>query len=76
MLRKRDNDHNTLFAAVTLGARAATLVQVRFGLSVTAYLNGPPLYRGNDKFQTRDYRFLGPVGLFRRAGPAACARRQ
>ena len=25
---------------------------------------GRPIYRGNDSFQTRDYRFLGTVGLF------------
>ncbi|MDQ6802840.1 MAG: DUF1080 domain-containing protein [Acidobacteriota bacterium] len=64
--RNRDGTNNTVFAAVTLRAQKAGPVRVRFGFSdrVVVYLNGQPLYRGNDKFQTRDYRFLGTVGLF------------
>jgi hypothetical protein len=66
MLRQRDNERNTVFAAVTLRADDAHPVLVRFGFSdrVRVFLNGRPLYRGNDKFQSRDYRFLGTVGLF------------
>ena len=65
-LRKRDKTNNTVIAAVTLHAQKAGPVRVRFGFSdrVVVYLNGRPLYRGNDAFQTRDYRFLGTVGLF------------
>jgi hypothetical protein len=66
MLRAGDKDRNTVFAAVTLHANDAKPVLMRFGFSdrVRVYLNGRPLYRGNDRFQSRDYRFLGTVGLF------------
>lgn len=65
-IRTLDKDHNTAFAGLTLRAKAATAVRVRFGFSdrVIVYLNGRPLYRGNDKFQTRDQRFLGTAGLY------------
>jgi hypothetical protein len=66
MLRKLDGDRNTVFAATTLHADEARRVLLRFGFSdkVRVYLNGRPLYRGNDAFQTRDSTFLGTVGLF------------
>lgn len=66
MLRKLDGDRKTVFAATTLHADEAKRVLLRFGFSdrVRVYLNGRPLYRGNDAFQTRDSRFLGTVGLF------------
>lgn len=65
-LRRRTDDANTVFAAVTLRAREARLLPVRFGFSdrVAVYLDGRPLYRGNDGWSTRDYRFLGTIGLF------------
>ncbi|HSR42969.1 MAG TPA: hypothetical protein VLL48_12370 [Longimicrobiales bacterium] len=65
-LRRRDDDANTVFAAVTLRAREARLLPVRFGFSdrVAVYLGGRPLYRGDDGWSTRDYRFLGTIGLF------------
>jgi hypothetical protein len=55
-----------VFAATTLHADEARRVLLRFGFSdrVRVYLNGRPVYRGNDAFQTRDYIFLGTVGLF------------
>jgi len=66
MLRKLDGDRNTVFAATTLHADEAKRALLRFGFSdrVRVYLNGRPLYRGNDAFQTRDATFLGSVGLF------------
>lgn len=65
-IRKIEDKKNTVFAAVTLRANAATTIRVKFGFSdrVVAYVNGRPVYRGNDRFQTRDYRFLGTAGLF------------
>jgi hypothetical protein len=65
-LRKPGKEENTVFAAVTLRAKKAGPVRVRFGFSDRAvvFLNGRPLYRGNASFQTRDYRFLGTVGLY------------
>ena len=66
MLRKRDKEHNTVIASVTLRAATATTARLNFGFSdrVIVYFNGKPVYRGNDRFQTRDYRFLGTVGFF------------
>jgi hypothetical protein len=66
MLHKLDGDRNTVFAATTLHSDEAKRVLLRFGFSdkVRVYLNGHPLYRGNDAFQTRDRSFLGTVGLF------------
>ena len=61
-----DSSHNTVVAAVTLDARRATTVRMRFGFSdrVRVFLNGKLLYAGNDGFGTRDADFLGTVGLF------------
>ncbi len=56
----------TVIARTTLHADAATTREVTFGFSdrVRVYLNGRLLYAGNDGFGTRDYVFLGSVGLF------------
>lgn len=65
-LRRKETEHNTVFAATTLHAAEPRRVLLRFGFSdrVRVYLNGRPIYRGNDRFLSRDYRFLGTVGLF------------
>ena len=65
-LSAHDSSHNTVVAAVTLDARRATTVRMRFGFSdrVRVFLNGKLLYAGNDGFGTRDADFLGTVGLF------------
>lgn len=65
-LRERDATANTVFAAVTLRAAEPGPARVRFGFSdrVHAYLAGRPLYRADDGWRSRDYRFLGTVGLF------------
>lgn len=66
MVRERTPEKNTVFAAVNLRAATAGPLLVRFGFSdrVRVYLNGRPIYRGDDKYRSRDYRFLGSVGLF------------
>lgn len=66
MLRERSKGANTVFAAVTLRAKRAGVVTVRFGFSdrVVVFLNDRPLYRGDDTYANRDYRFLGTIGLF------------
>lgn len=66
MLHPSMPELNTVFAAVTLRAGEATSVRARFGFSdrVVVFLNGAPFYRGDDKYRTRDYRFLGTVGLY------------
>jgi hypothetical protein len=59
---------DTVFAAVTLESDAARTVALAFGFSdrVRVYLNGRLLFRGDDAFRTRDYRFLGSIGYFDR----------
>lgn len=58
-------ESNTVFAAVTLRTDAARRVTFRYGFSdrVTVYLNGRPLARGADVWRSRDYKFLGTIGL-------------
>lgn len=61
----RSAEANTVLAGVTLRSDAERLLRLRFGFSdrVTVYLDGRPLYRGADGWRSRDYRFLGTVGL-------------
>jgi hypothetical protein len=56
----------TVIARTTLHADRAATREVTFGFSdrVRVYLNGRLLYAGNDGYVTRDYRFLGSVGLW------------
>lgn len=65
-LRSRQGGNNTVFAAVTLRVDRARTVRVRLGFSdrVRAFLNGTQLYAAGDEYRSRDYRFLGTMGLF------------
>ena len=58
--------HNTVVAALTLRSDRDQVARVRFGFSdrVRVFLNGHLLYAGDDAYTTRDYRFLGTMGLF------------
>jgi len=53
-------------ARVTIDAEKAGWKSVLFGYSdrVTVYLNGRQLYRGDNTWTSRDYRYLGTIGLF------------
>jgi hypothetical protein len=57
---------DTVFAEATLRADGRCLLPVRFGFSdrVRIFLNGTLLYAGADEWRSRDYRFLGSIGLF------------
>ena len=57
---------NTTFARVVIDAEREQIKEVRFGFSdrVRVYLNDHLLYAGSDNFVSRDYRFLGTVGLW------------
>lgn len=65
-LHTLDETDNTVFAVVTLEASRPHPVLLRFGFSdrVRVYLNGRLLYRGRAEWRSRDYKFLGTVGLF------------
>lgn len=59
-------DADTVFARVRLSADEAETKLLRFGYSdrVRVYLNGTLLYAGDNGNMTRDYRYLGTIGLF------------
>ena len=57
---------NTTFARLTIRSEREQVKVVRFGFSdaVKVYLNDRLIYAGSDTYQSRDYRFLGTMGLF------------
>lgn len=57
---------DTVFARLTITSEGEQVKRVRFGFSdrVKVYVNRRLVYGGNDNYQSRDYRFLGTVGLF------------
>jgi len=64
--RGRTPEASTVLAAFTVRAAQARTLSMEFGFSdaVVVYLNGLPLYRGADAWASRDYKFLGTIGLF------------
>ncbi len=56
----------TALARLRVRSDRARSVLLRFGYSdrVRVYLNGDLLYEGDDTYSSRDYRFLGTVGLY------------
>ena len=59
-------DRNTVLARATIAAERPETRSLAFGFSDRAvvFLNGRALYRGDDAYRTRDYRFLGNIGLW------------
>jgi hypothetical protein len=59
-------DGDTAFARVVVDSDAPRLQRVRFGYSdrVRVYANGALLYAGSNDYRSRDYRYLGTIGLF------------
>ncbi|MEP1034194.1 hypothetical protein [Ekhidna sp.] len=57
---------NTVLAKITITSDKDQIKLFEFGYSdrVVAILNGEPIYWGNNKWRSRDYRYLGTVGLF------------
>jgi hypothetical protein len=57
---------NTVFARYDISSETGGLKQLDFGYSDIArvYLNGKLLYRGDNTYMSRDYRYLGTIGLF------------
>jgi hypothetical protein len=57
---------NTVFAKITIHSDKKQTRIFEFGYSdrVVAILNGKPIYKGNNKWQSRDYRYLGTIGIF------------
>jgi hypothetical protein len=57
---------NTVLARTTIRAARARTTPLELGFSDRAvvYLNRRALYRGDDTYRSRDYRFLGSIGYF------------
>ncbi len=57
---------NTVFARLTIESDEDQVKLFEFGYSdrVVAILNEQPIYHGTNKWRTRDYRYLGTVGLY------------
>lgn len=57
---------NTILAKVEIESTEDQVKEVTFGFSdyVLVFLNGKALYYGNDRFLSRDYRYLGTIGFF------------
>lgn len=57
---------NTVFARKVLVSDRERIARLDFGFSdrVRVYLNRRLLYRGDDSYLSRDYRFLGSIGFF------------
>ena len=59
-------DQETALVRILLDADQGTIQRLDFGFSdrVRIYVNGRLLYFGSDRWQSRDYRFLGTVGTY------------
>ena len=57
---------NTVFARVVVTADQAGVKELVLGYSDAAavFVNDTLIYRGNNGYLTRDYRYLGTIGLF------------
>jgi len=57
---------NTVFAKVIINSEKNQVKLFEFGYSdrVVAILNDQPIYKGINRWRSRDYRYLGTVGLF------------
>lgn len=60
------NGRNTVLVRTSLSAPADRISALEFGFSDRAivFLNGQALFRGDDTYRSRDYRFLGSIGFW------------
>jgi hypothetical protein len=59
---------DTVFARVVVSSDRVQTKELAFGYSDAAivFVNDTLIYKGNNGYQTRDYRYLGTIGLFDR----------
>jgi glyoxylase-like metal-dependent hydrolase (beta-lactamase superfamily II) len=57
---------NTVFARTVVRADNPSTKQLNFGYSDAAavFVNGTLIYKGDNTYMSRDYRYLGTIGLF------------
>ena len=65
-ISKIDSLNNTVFVKLTVESNKDQIKKFMFGYSdqVHFYLNGKLLYSGTNRYRTRDFRYLGTIGLF------------
>lgn len=65
-IRYDGTQNNTVFVKIEINSDEDQTKLFEFGYSdrVVAILNGNPIYKGTNRWRTRDYRYLGTVGLF------------
>lgn len=61
-----EGERNTVIARTRIRSDREQTKALRFGYSdrVRVYVNGRPVYMGDNTFTSRDYRYLGTIGLF------------
>jgi hypothetical protein len=59
-------EKNTVFARITVHSEREQVKKIKVGFSdrIKVYFNNQLLYGGNNLYQSRDYRYLGTIGLF------------
>ncbi len=59
---------DTVFARLAVNSEKEQLKGLSFGYSdaVAVYVNGRLFYTGNNRYESRDYRYLGTIGLFQK----------
>lgn len=64
--RRNQIPGNTVFARIDINSQTDQISLFEFGYSdrVVVILNGKPIYWGNNRWRSRDYRYLGTIGLF------------
>ena len=57
---------NTVFAKLVVNSETEQFKKLKFGYSdnVKIYVNGKLIYGGTNYYMSRDYRYLGTIGLF------------
>jgi len=61
-----EDDKDTVLAKTIIHADKKQIKALHFGYSdqVKVFLNNQLIYRGDNSFRSRDYRYLGTIGLF------------
>ena len=59
-------NHNTAFVKLVINSEKDQVKNLKFGYSdnVKVYVNGKLIYGGTNLYRSRDYRYLGTIGLF------------
>lgn len=59
-------DRNTVFARLVINAEKEEIKELTLGFSdrATVFCNGRAIFSGNETYRSRDFRYLGTIGLF------------